>query len=830
MLFFFILPFCIPLFAQKGNVKEAANDTTDNSFSVTGIVKDAETKLPLPFCNVIVLNTFIGTSTDESGKFKLLIPENNPSAKLIIVTIGYTTDTFEINPSKNNYQIFLHSTHSMLKEVVVTEFSREYLLKEEPSSIKIVTSIAIEKTTESNLIDVLVKNVPGLNAVKTGPNVSKPFIHGLGYNRIETNYDGVPVEGQQFEDEEVLPVDMYNIERAEVTLGPTCLMDGPDALGGLISLIPSMPKDVDKVIHGRMFSEYQSNNGLIGNGIRLTYGNSYWGFAVRGSYRIAKNYSNKLDGRVYNTGFREANGSATIVHKTYNGSSNINFTFYDNSQEIPDGSRDSLTRKFTKAVYDDHYDTITSRPIVPDDELNSYRLSPVYQHIQHYRIYSNNHYIFRDNSSIDGMLSFQQNNRSEYDSPINSDRLGVSLRLNSWNYDWRYHLPKISQVETVVGINGMYQTNTNINANDVPIPDYRLLDIGSFIFAKWRHQKWTLSSGIGYNSRKVIGNDLYSREDTANGVVTQVFPPDTMGAKLLFPAFKKRFNGIFADVGATFLINDHVNIKTNFARGTGAPHVSEFASNGLDGSAHSYFIGKKDLVPEYCWQADFGMSINYKDVDASLNIYYTDFEKYIYLIQVVDPNGNPLEIVPGNKTYQYQQGAAELYGVESMINIHPKSIKGFSFINYFSLVHGFNLEPLYKNKGMYGEYLPQIPPMKLLSTINQNIKTKSNVISLVTLIAEADINAAQNRYLALNQTETATPGYVLYNVGVNCSVNYTKKLIFQFQIQLNNLFNTDYQSHLSRLKYFEYYSQSTNGHYGLYNMGRNICFKLIIPF
>ena len=42
----------------------------------------------------------------------------------------------------------------------------------------------IELTNENNIIDVLVKNVPGLNAVKTGPNISKPFIRGLGYNRV----------------------------------------------------------------------------------------------------------------------------------------------------------------------------------------------------------------------------------------------------------------------------------------------------------------------------------------------------------------------------------------------------------------------------------------------------------------------------------------------------------------------------------------------------------------------------------------------------------------------------------------------------------------------
>ena len=85
------------------------------------------------------------------------------------------------------------------------------------------------------------QNVPGFNTLKTGPNVSKPFIRGLGYSRVETLYDGVPQEGQQFEDEEVLAIDGYAIDKAEVLLGPTTLMYGPDALAGLANLIQILP-------------------------------------------------------------------------------------------------------------------------------------------------------------------------------------------------------------------------------------------------------------------------------------------------------------------------------------------------------------------------------------------------------------------------------------------------------------------------------------------------------------------------------------------------------------------------------------------------------------
>jgi len=45
----------------------------------------------------------------------------------------------------------------------------------------------------------------------------------------------------------------------------------------------------------------------------------------------------------------------------------------------------------------------------------------------------------------------------------------------------------------------------------------------------------------------------------------------------------------------------------------------------------------------------------------------------------------------------------------------------------------------------------------------------------------------------------------------------------------NNLFDVAYRDHLSRLKYFYFSPTDTNPTHGLYNMGRNISFKLDFP-
>ena len=52
----------------------------------------------------------------------------------------------------------------------------------------------------------------------------------------------------------------------------------------------------------------------------------------------------------------------------------------------------------------------------------------------------------------------------------------------------------------------------------------------------------------------------------------------------------------------------------------------------------------------------------------------------------------------------------------------------------------------------------------------------------------------------------------------------------QLFVQVDNVFDTAYQAHLNRLKYFEHYAASANGRTGIYNPGRNVAVKVVVPF
>jgi outer membrane receptor protein involved in Fe transport len=791
---------------------------------------------PLESASVTIARTRLGTTTATNGDYRL---DNVPgdTCQLIISLIGYLPRHVRLVPvgKVTVINVELEKGAAELNQVIVTGVSKATLIRENPLAMETVSSKDIEQTSTNNVIDAIAAHAPGFEAVKTGPNVSKPFINGLGYNRVLTLYDGLRVETQQWGDEHGVPEDDYIIERAEIIKGPASLMYGSDAIAGVLSLFPAIPHVQDKTLHFRFLSEYQTNNGLIGNSLMLSRGATHWSWALRGSERVARNYTNPIDGRVYLTGFKMMNASGFLGYNTPKGYSHLNVTYYDNRQGIPDGSRDSLTRKFTYQIYESQgentmqsqVDNIKNRPTVSEDMLNSYKLSPLSQHIQDYRLYTDHSYKIGQ-GDIKASVGAEENRRREFDHPTDPARPGEYIILKTVDYGLRYNAPSFGNIELSFGVNGMYQVNSNDKtATDYPIPDYRLFDVGAYSYGKRKSGKWTIAGGVRYDHRSEKGDGMYSKPNPISGFYHQVPLSDSSGALHPFSPFLLHFQGVSGSIGATYQLSDQISAKANMARGYRSPNITEIASNGLDPGAHIYYEGNLHFVPEFSLQEDIGISGEFSDLSFGFNAFSNYIQHYIYEDQEVDASGNPVVIIAGNKTFQFQQTNAQLYGGDIELGVHPRNWTGFRVDNALSCAYGYNRNPKYSKTEDQGEYLPFIPPPRLLSGASYAFSNEQKTVRTVSFKVEMDHNWAQNRYLGLNKTETPTAAYTLFNASVHADLNYTKQKKLQVQLQVNNLLNTAYQNHLSRLQYFEYYTASPNGHFGIYDMGRNICLRII---
>ncbi len=86
-----------------------------------GSVKDQKTKQPIPYVNLSFLNTLVGTSSDENGKFLLEIEKGMLQKQVHISSLGYKDTIVPAGAILQNRGIFLKEETFELDEVVVNK-------------------------------------------------------------------------------------------------------------------------------------------------------------------------------------------------------------------------------------------------------------------------------------------------------------------------------------------------------------------------------------------------------------------------------------------------------------------------------------------------------------------------------------------------------------------------------------------------------------------------------------------------------------------------------------------------------------------------------------
>ena len=787
--------------------------------TLSGKVFDSENKTSLVGASVYIHDLKLGAVSDSVGNYQIT---GLPSGTFLVEVsyVGYKTITKDV-VINGDTKIDFDLTETPIEQsaVVVTGLSKATQVRRSPIPITTIKKEYIDSHVGTNAIDAI-SAIPGVSAVTTGPNVSKPFIRGLGYNRILTLYDGVRQEGQQWGDEHGVEVDQYSVDHYEVVKGPASLSYGSDALAGVVNLIPTQPPTDGKIL-GNVLAEYQSNNGAFGGSAMLSGNNKGIEWSGRLSHKAATNYENKYDGRVFGTAFNETDANASVgIHRKW-GYSHLNFVLYDNLQLIPDGSRDSVSRKFTKQTTE----ADIFRPIVSDQELTSYTIADkTHQHIQHYRAFWNNNFVIGD-GLLTANIGFQRSMRQEFSHPERLDIPGLFLELNTYNYDFKYALPEINGWNVLLGVNGMYQNNTVTHGTEFVIPSYNQFDFGPFVLLKRSFDKLDISGGIRYDTRAFSNDALYTTTDKQTGFDTYV--NNNLG-DFHFASTKHNYSGASGSIGLAYNFSNTFSLKANIARGYRAPNISEISSNGVHPGTNVYQLSNPNFLPEFSTQEDIGVVYATKYVSASLSVFNNAIDNYIYNQKLINKDGSDSVIVAGNQTFQFQQGQARLYGGELSLDIHP--VASIHFENSISVVMGDNKKPIGGISLDSSKYLPFIPPLHGTSELRYSTDFKSAHINNFYVYGQISYYAAQNRAYLAYGTETPTPGYVLTNIGVGANfMNKKGKSILNASVLGNNIFDVAYQSNMSRLKYFEPYPNNFTGRNGIYNLGRNISFKVSVP-
>ena len=671
-----------------------------------------------------------GTSTDFDGNYELInIPDGNYD--VVFSALGFGTVSRKINfKNGQSYSedIQLAESAVEMEEVIVsTPFHK--LQRENVMKVERISTAELNSSGALTLADGI-KNIAGVDIISTGTGIGKPVIRGLSSNRVLTYTQGVRLENQQFGDEHGLGINEAGIESVEVIKGPASLLYGSDALGGVLYLNPEKFAPSGET-HGDISSTYFSNSLGTSTNLGVKTSGENLRFLARGSYSSFSDYKTGAGYRVTNSRFNEKDLKTGLQY---------------------------LSSKFKSSVRYNYNRSDIGIPEEIGEQNHSKKLELPFQEIDNH-ILSFDNTVFLKNSSLDVKAGFLYNDRREFEDEADSAELRMKLR--TINYDVKYHLPQMGRLETIIGLQGMFQSNKN-EGEEILIPDANTTDIGILATSHYHLDKVDLQAGLRFDSRKI--SSKAGREETDSDFI---------------PALDKTFTSFTAAVGAKVDFSKELLVRLNLASGFRAPNLAELTSHGVHEGTNRYEIGNANLSTEQNFQADFSLEYLNEHLEFFANGFYNAVNNYIFL----SPTD---EIIGENMVYEYLQDDAALYGGEFGFHLHPHPLDWLHFESSFETVIG----QLQNN-----DYLPLIPANTLRNTFRvdfKNGKLRKKSSFFITLE-----NTFDQRNVG--EFETNTGGYSLLSAGVESSFKIDK---FNLRVGLNgtNLTDKKYISHLSRFK------------------------------
>jgi iron complex outermembrane receptor protein len=779
----------------------AGSSFAQSKIPFTGKVTDAKTQEPLVGATIYFPDLRAGAATNAEGIFTFA---GIAAGKYLVEVshLGYSSLIETIDLATTNQKNFaLESSVIENEGVTVTGVSTATSTRRTPIPVTIIKREDLFRNTATNLIDNI-SRVPGVSQVSTGPAISKPFIRGLGYNRVLVVNDGVRQEGQQWGDEHGIEIDEQNVSKIEVLKGPASLMYGSDALAGVVNVISISPAQ-DGQVKGNVSGSYFTNNRQ--RNFHAAIDGNHHGFVwgLNGSYKAAGDYKNKFDGYVFNSKFNEKDFGGYIGLNKNWGYSHLYVSGFDQKVGLVEGERDPSTGEFIRLINNGgveeeaiatHEDFTSTNPLVPR------------QRIRHFKTAIDNSFrIGKDRLTL--VLGYQRNLRQEFGNVLDPGEKELYFDLGTFNYNLQYHLTEKNNWKTTIGMNGMRQTNKNKGAEQL-IPEYSLFDIGGFIYTQKRIDPLTLSGGIRFDNRSIDSKELMN------------------GSDLKFDGFKKDFSNISGSAGLAWEASRMVTVKFNIARGFRAPSIPELASNGAHEGTNRFEYGEQSLKSETSLQTDAGIEIASEHISVNATIFYNPVRNFIYYRKLIADGGGDSIITDGTEeffAFRFNQDNAKLYGLEMNIDIHPHPLDWLHIENTISWVRGKLDQEQDGSKN-----LPFIPAARLINEIKVEMLKKAKTFRNVFVKAELDNTFAQNNPFTGYNTETKTPGYSLFNAGIGTDIKNKNKTLATLFIGANNITNVAYQNHLSRLKYGP--ENPVTGRIGVFNMGRNFSVKLSVPF
>ena len=594
---------------------------------------------------------------------------------------------------------------------------------------------------------------PGVSATSFGPSASRPVLRGLGGDRIRILTDGIgSLDLSSSSADHAVAINPLTADRIEILRGPSALLFGSSAIGGVVNVIDSrIPRrQPEKPLHAEGSAGYataadERSASLaldvpLGAGFVL-HGDGSWSKSddlETGGFLLSKPLRDEarasadpevqaladLRGTLPNTAARSREFAGGFGYVDGDLNAGLSVTRHEQKYGVPIRFSLEPGAESEAPVIDARSTRYDGRVEVPvGGFLEAVRLRGGYSRYRHDEL---------EEGAI-GTSFFTRGGELRAEA-VQEEREG-------WG-----------------GTSGLqYLTKkVRIDGDEKYLPDARQHQLGLFTLQSIERGDWRFEGGARAETSRLTAD-----EDTLLGT----------------PALERQFTTVSLSGGALYEFADDWKAGINLARSARAPAIDELFANGPHAGTQAFEIGDPGLDPERSLGAELSLRYSRGPVRFGLAGFYSRFSNFIYL----SPNDEVEDDLP---VYLYRQDRARYYGLEAEVHSLLGSALG---VNWGMEAQADWIRATISGYGP----APQIPPIRLLGALTGERGPWDGRI-------EVEHAFRQSRNAPL---ETETPAYTLVNASLEWHPQ-TDRPDLTLGLAANNIFDTVARRHSSLLKDF----------------------------
>ena len=737
--------------------------STVHAQTIIGEITDGETGQPLPGATVAFPTLDLGTTSRLDGQYVLTLL--SPGAfRVLFSFVGYKTETRSIALAEGEtatLDVVLSPSFVEVGNVTVTAKARASDILSTPQSVAVVDEAALARSAGGTPMDAL-DGIAGVRLLRTGPAVAKPVIRGLTSQRVLVVADGVRQEGQGWGDEHGPEIGSADVDRIEVLRGPSSLLYGSDALGGVVHTTRHDLFSADAPVRGSV--NLTGLSGTRQGSGDATLGGQSGRWAYEGRLGLLRaGHVRTPNGLILNTAQEQTTGSVRLGTR-----------LGTNGQVILDAS----TFRSTLGLFEPDFLGEGGERL----DLGRYDFAEPFQEIAHSRA-GLQAQIPVGRNRVEVVTAIQQNRRKEFghngdeeEEEEHGEDEGPSLflRLTTGTADARLHHRPIGRIFGTVGVSGMWQQNETL-AEETLIPGATTLNGAVYVTEELVLPTVTVDAGLRLDART-----LDAEASEALGLVAQT----------------RNYMAVTGAVGAAWQPRGDISFAVNLGRAFRAPQLIELFGNGVHEGTLRFERGNPELTPETSLALDAVVRYLTPHLYAEISGFINQIGDYIFPGATTE-----IDEESGLVIYDYAQADARLVGGEFRLDIHPHAFHGLGLHLSGDVTQGTNRET--------DTPLPFVPPARLRTVVEYKAEAFGPANDVVVRFGPT-FTASQVRP-ELSE-EIPTDAFAVWDFSLAATFTH-RGLMISPVFTIDNLFDTGYVDPMSRFR-----------QYGVLSPGRSVRF------